>query len=497
MACLNGSQPQEGKSGIATLDLVPFINPITKLLLEAANFPTVIEFEVEFDCAQPPPEIAEYSILDFGNVPSLYAKIVQNYKREMWFQNCQCSPLIPPDPPQEPLPPPPDSVPEGTADMPPAPTPLCDLDDRYTRWVLIRGYTGTLLDSPASAALRYGDSRNPINFSFQPKPEYGNQIWIVPEGGGGSPLSAALFGAGGGNFLILDASIYDCYNPLPEFSSGIPSIPNIPINPDDLFPPDEGGGGDCLKLPDRAFIISELQAWTSESNNRIRDEIVDAISAKTSLDKGDIAQYITDAKDFTNENIDFTKSIIESRYEALRALIEALEPYIDGAKNQILAGIGALAASITAALAALLTAITAAITASTTAITTAITATQTTLSNLINSVKGDIERKVETEGEKNNYKRLVVRVSIQSFPTNTSVTNGRDGSPDRVAFGWLIFYRTMPNGTKFYFERRFINFVRCSFISEGSAENIGYVIHFFPSVVGLAESEVIRFKDNG
>jgi hypothetical protein len=476
--------------------------------MQLALIPQQYDYNPQEICGSPILEYIEVNIQDFLliNAPTLRNKIENNSKRAAWLKGCVCKPKPSnPDPPP-PIEPDPEPDPANPPSIPPQPT-CNDSDYGTSNWLIWR-----VLNPTANAwewfRLEITLPLDSFGISILYKIEGEvSSIWRSMEeidNPDGLPLIRLwllYYTTLDGNEVLQTQSTNGISSPYILECSGFPDPtepdPTTPdwIDPCTLF--GCGGGGDCLKLPDRAFIISELKLWISESNDRIRDEIIDAISAKTSLDKGDIAGYITTAKNSINENIEFTQSIIVSRYEALRTVLDDLQPYIDGAKNQILTALAALSAALAAGLTAVVATITAAITASTTAITTAITATQTALSNLINSVKGDIERKVEVEGEKNNYKRLIVRVSIQSFPTNSSVTNGRDGSPDRIAFGWLMFYRTMPNGTKFYFERRFINFVRCSFISEGSAENIGYVIHFFPSVVGLAESEITRFRDNG
>jgi len=505
MTCLYGGEKKF--SGDSTIVIRPYegIPAFWVPFYAAALVPDQYDFDANEICSNPVTALSPITITDLGDVFSLNQKVQNLSKYQAWFKGCQCKPKpsvpFPPDDP-EPFPPPdPESPP--TSD----PEPNCgDIDYSSSNWLIWKKFNptsnnfewyrfdvGVVIPSNFYITILYKLDTE-TNGSFRPLSElpsdYGfgvlMRLWILYREDES------------GNAIMVDQSALGLSSPKILECAGFPD-PTPPA--DDLPPlPDYcdgiGGSGDCLKLPDRAFIISELQVWISESNNRIRDEIIDAVNVKTSLDKGDIAGYITTAKNDINENIEFTQSVVISRYEALRTVLDDITPelksWIDGAKNQILAAITAATAATGLAVAAAVTALTTAITAAVTSISSAITASQTAVTSAVDASKNELKDKIKEEVEKNNPERLVVEVSITSFPTNLAVTNGRNGSPDRTAFGWIMFSSTSSNGTVFYHERQFINFSKTIFVSPIGKKNLSYTIHLFPDVLASVNNYTRR-----
>jgi hypothetical protein len=238
---------------------------------------------------------------------------------------------------------------------------------------------------------------------------------------------------------------------------------------------------DCLTDVDKAEIIAELKLWTSESNNRIRDEITDFIyGAKqevteavfTSRDQLDTlirAQFLTDREQAI---LDF-----QSVKDEINSTEELLQDWIDGAKNQILSSIGGAIATLGTGIFAAFTALTTALAATQTAVLAAITAARTGIEGKIetesNDVKSDLRRKMNAIA----YKRLIVQTHVTVIPANASITSGRTGAPDKIAAGWLQFSRARADGNTTYFERQFITNVYNRFVSPEPADGMGYVIH--------------------
>jgi hypothetical protein len=501
MTCLYGGEKKF--SGDSTIVIRPYegIPAFWVPFYAAALVPDQYNFDANEICSNPIQTLSPITVADLGDVFSLNGKVENLSKYQAWFKGCQCKPKPPvPMPPDDPEPfPPPDPETPPTSDA----EPTCETSDYSTgNWLIYKRFNPTsnnwewfregLLKVPASVYITILYKLDTEVFApwrpFNELPEdfgFGNLmrlylLYVEDEDGNAELIDNTQTGLSSPKVLECAGFVdptppSDDLPPLPDYCDGI-----------------GGGDSDCLKLPDRAFIISELQAWISESNNRIRDEIIDALSVKTSLDKGDIAGYITSAKNDINENIEFTQSVVISRYEALRTVLDEITPelksWIDGAKNQILLAITAATTATGLAIAAAVTTIGAAITAAVTSITTAITAAQNALTSAVNASKDELKTKIEDEGEKNNPERLVVEINVTSFPTNQPVTSGRNGSPDRSAFGWMMFVSTKSNGTKFYHERQFINFSKSIFVSPIGKTGLSYTVHFFPNVIASVNS---------
>lgn len=505
MTCLYGGEKKF--SGDSTIVIRPYegIPAFWVPFYAAALVPDQYDFNADEICSNPIVTLAPLTIADLADVTTLNQKVQNLSKNQAWFKGCQCKPRPSiPSPPADPEP-----FPEPDPSNPPTsdPEPTCT-DSNYgtSNWLIWKKFNptgnvwqwyrfdiGNIIPSGFYITILYKLDTETTG-SFRPYDELPSdfgfgileRLWILyREDENGNPIIVDQSTLGLSSPKILECAGF------PEPSPPTDDLPPLPDYCDGI-----GSGGDCLKLPDRAFIISELKAWISESNNRIRDEIVDSISAKTSLDKGDIAGYISSAKDGVNENVDFTRSVVISRYEALRTVLDQITPelkeWINGAKNQILTAIAAGTTAIGAGLAAAVTTLSAAITAAVASITTAITATQQALSSAVNASKNELKEKITEEVEKNNPERLVVEIAITSFPDSLNVTNGRGGSPNRIAFGWITFRTVKPNGVFFYHERQFINFRDTIFVSPVSKKNLSYTIHLFPDVLASVNTYTRR-----
>jgi hypothetical protein len=135
-------------------------------------------------------------------------------------------------------------------------------------------------------------------------------------------------------------------------------------------------------------------------------------------------------------------------------------------------------ASLTAALAAALAATKVAVTASTAATKAAIDKTEDTLKGAIK----ESEEKVVEEIDKTNFQRIILMLVVTSKPSNSPVTLGTNGAPNKFVLGWVQFYR-VSNNKRNYFERQFIINDRSIYVSPIPADICGYVVHLLPSVI--------------
>lgn len=487
MTCNFGAQPQSGKQVNQSVQLYAGINPLIVAVLVLLPQSPVEQVNLLDFCPLYKPDIQDINAEDLLNPEALYSKIRGNALAKFWFENCECR-LPPVDP--DPIPRPPDlpEIPDDPENpvIPPDP-PSCplDRDGYYVRFIVQELEPNTWQSIYLCHPYEYISLTYRVH-QYEPE-KYDYELFLRA-----TTFSYVVWQRR--DIAPSNVSVYFCGD-IPEDGAGEGGDNREPI----IDIPQEGM--DCLKQPDKAEIISILKLYISESNDRIKEEIIDSLSAKTSLDKGDIAGFITSAKNSTVSAIEFNRTVIISRYEALRDKLDVteqtLKDWIDGAKNQTLTAIGASTAAIGAGIVAATTTITTAVTASTATVTGAISTATTTLTSAINSAKDDIKNRIKTaedkiiedlteEALKARYRYRTVTVSITAKPSNISKTLGRTGAPDKYCFGWVMWRSGVNSADYAYTEREYINTEKSSFVCPYPNEDLTPVVHLLPNVAGQA-----------
>lgn len=495
MVCQFGSKPIDGKPLSQTIDISVGLNEVAKaaLLATFGNLNVTVNLQ-DFCQSQPsPPQNIEPQ--DLFDAQRLYSKVRANALYRFWFENCECR--------QEP-PPNDDITPDPIPDEVPA-LPLqrdCDGYDGQRLWVLsMTGWNDQERQNPISNKFPMTNFQFDVFYTLRRRSDGSLKYDIISPAGG-----IALGGVG---FEVTqEAILYRCGDLEEEEPPEEP--PELPNFCELLGCGDGNGEGSNCNFSDsiKAEIISQLKLHTSESNNRIRNEINDWTLAKVGQSELELKSYIDSSETRTRNSFQELATLLGTRFQETDNKVEAAKTAInsntDGAKNQVLAAIAANTAAIGAGIVAATTTITTAITASTTATATAITGATNTLSSAIqnavstiqskiDSTESDIKEKIEEEGKANNYERLQVTVIITRIPSNASITKGRNGAKDRFAAGWIAFYEEV-NGNKNYFEREFVCYSRNTYISTSEASSTGFDLHLAVGYTATSSTKKIRLR---
>ena len=473
MACLYGTEKKFPTDSTIVVDPYQGANPVLVTIMRLALIPQPFEFSADEICSTEPPEYLEIVVADLISVVVLYAKVEQNARREAWFKGCQCKPA----PPTPPIPPPPEPRP-GAAPLPNFKE-ECDPILDYNHWRLeYRTYGDPALQTSYLRVQIYPYSSFP-ELSITRSQTNQNKIDVLNWG-----VKFDEFPRSNTDYMAVDWRLRFCQaepTPPPPEEGDKPVLPNpcgdsLTCRFDDTS---------LLKQPDKAEIISELKLWVSESNDRIRDDILQNTS-----------NAIESARENLWDGIEQTRTLINQKYQELDQRIDrsdadteslvngARQDIIDntdGAKNQILLAIAASTSAIGAGIVAATTTVTAAITTATTTITTSVTAATNTITSAINSAKSSIEGTVKSEVEKYAPKYRKLTLTFIEVPRGVNFTYGLRNAPDKYALGWVQFYRQGSGNTRYYYDRQFVINLSQEFICQEPNIDAGYVLHILPN----------------
>lgn len=473
MGCQYGTEKKYQGDNTIVVDPYVGVNAVAETFMRLAFIPQPFVFDADEICGSEPLDYIQIEIADFIVGAALYGKVEQNARREAWFKGCQCKAApVPPTPP-----PPPELPPEATP-LPPF-IEVCDTSEGVNHWRLeYRTYSG--------------DSYNAPNLRIQIYPYFNYQDVSVRRSET-NPLQIEVLNYGS----VIDTfprpnTDYSCVDWRLIYCQVEPPPPP-PEEGEKPQPPDPCDKScncrfddtDLLKQPDKAEVISVLKLWISESNNRIRDEILqnlsNAINASRVITSNDIdlaISYINQRYGETISRIDRSDADTESLVNGARRDIIG---NTDGAKNQVLAAIGASTTAIGAGIVAATTTITGAITASTTTITGAITTATTTINNAINGAKDSIESTIKSEVEKYTPRYRKLTLTFTQAPQGVSLTYGLRDAPNKYALGWIQFYRQGSGNNRYYYDRQFVINLSQEFICQDPNVDAGYVLHILPN----------------
>lgn len=486
MACQYGSEPKLESPSTYSYDPYAGQNPLVRIAYLAAGVPAEYTFNTAALCAIPAESFTPITYGDLLDVVALEPKVRKLAEHKSWYINCKCKPPTPPEPEPDPDP---IEIPTPTVPAPPFQSP-CGTVPMYPGGHFVVQARGWLEENK-----NVGTHQSRV-YEF---PQY-QDVYVLKVSNDppiynifdGSTFLGQIPSAGWGIGFPLEVRARFCEG------SGLPpdDPPPETDQPDIEYP---CPSTDCLTDVDKAEILSILQLYISESNNRIRDEIntvtleakaeiVSEIFWKTQqLDDLIRAQFLTDREQAI---IDF-----QAIKDEINATEQLLQDWIDGAKNQILSSIAGTIAALGAGIFAAFTALTAALTATQTALAAAITAARTAIEGKVESeateTKSDLRKKMNAIA----YKRLIVQTHVTVIPANASITSGRTGAPDKIAAGWLQFCRQRADGNTTYFERQFITNVYNRFVSPEPAEDMSYTVHTIAGYQITSSSIQGEFED--
>lgn len=472
MVCTYGSEKKYPTDSTIVVDPYQGVNPVAETFMRLALIPQPFEFDADEICSSEPPEYIPVNVADFAIGSVLYIKVEQNSKREAWFKGCQCK-AAPTAPPPEEIPQPPELEPPNVdlPELPPFGSSGFSCNGvTKARWIWeVRGWNGDPKQGVIGAI--YFEA---ADVTGTPSVDVFNSS---------NPRVYALYVNAVPRFV---STVNDQYDWKLTYCQGEPvEEPPKGDEPPIPSPCPDSGENDCLKQPDKADIISDLRLWTSESNNRVRDELIaDSDSRFVDL-KTYISTETTTIINNDQNNLSVLEGLIRAKFEFLENNLDnkdrILKEYIDGAKNQILLAIAANTATVLTAITASTTAITAAIATATTTITGAITTATTTINNAINGAKDSIENTVKSEVEKYAPRYRKLTLVFAATPQGISLTYGLRDAPDKYALGWIQFYRKGNGTAKYYYDRQFVINLSQDFVCPEPNIDAGYVLHILPN----------------
>lgn len=472
MACIYGSERKFPTDTTIIINPYEGVNNAAAIFMNLAAIPPQIEFDAIQVCSLSPPEYIEIELIDFTNLAVLNEKVYNNARRSAWFKGCKCKdrPVSPPPPAPPTLPP--DGIPLIPFDY------SCD----------------SVGDNGWRIEIRfYGRQDSQVTY----KSEVFLPFYIYPftnlfiERSGTDSYNIDIYGDG--NFILSSSSLSEAqFRTVVDWAyywcgtSEEPSPPPEGENPSYPNPCDDCSNSSCrydentLKQVDKLEIIADLRLWTSESNNRIRDELADIIGGARDNVKNDIVIFKEELFDVTT-TLDYNAQQYRDDIKIrLTERTQELKDWIDGAKNQLFSAIAGSTAATATAIAGSTTATATAIATATATIQGAITTATTTLTNVINGIKDSIEATVKSEVEKFSPRYRTLTIECTSPLSSQSVTYGLRDSPDKYTLGWIQFHKDGAGGKKFYYERQFLVNKAQVFVCPEPNIDAGYSLHILP-----------------
>lgn len=492
MPCKNGSR-SNGTAQTVTIDQYIDLNDAAKFYCLLAGVQPTITFQVSELCGNEPPDFQNIEPFDFVNLSSLNDKIRGNSKRKAWLSCCEC---IPDDPPNDPTP-----EPTPEPDDPSLP-PLPDFDDyprtRLTR-LQFRGWTRS--SNPITSYKRTVsyDCEDFPNLRAEYKGDLAAKtrtINVISDKGFVTIYPESAF----------DQYIYDykiTLGVVPDDPPRNDPPPDFPEPPEFVckFNPDSFNFSELLKKPDKAEIISILQLYISESNNRVISEISSNTSQAVNNSLETLLARLTEDFEFYDAKTRDRIKIIDDNANGrklelineirLRQIttINYITEVRDNINQSILtatgvigAGIAASTVTVTTAIATSTATVTAAIATATTTVTTAIATATNQIVGTINAVKSDLISKIEqTKKDINDEIELyapryrTLKIEVTSDLRGEPCTFGLRGSQDKYALGWIQFQKD-----GYSFDRQFIINKKQVFVCQQPNLDVNYTIQALP-----------------